>query len=178
MNDLLVMKFGGTSVGSADRMKVACDLIAKEGARRPVTAVVSAMSKITDLLLETTRYAEAGDQAAVERGMTTLETRHLEAAAALVGAEDLDRVQNEVRDLVADFRRIAGGMLMLGYRPPRAVDEAIAVGERLSALLISEHLRSRGIHATAVNASEAIVTDAVFNNASPLMDATREKARK
>ena len=171
------MKFGGTSVGSADRMKVACDLIAKEAVRRPVTAVVSAMSKITDLLLETTRHAESGDQAGIDRGLSTLETRHLDAAAALVGPEDLPRVQNEVQDLVADFRRIAGGMQMLGYRPPRAVDEAIAVGERLSALLISEHLRSRGIPATAVNASEAIVTDAVFNNASPLMDATREKAR-
>jgi aspartokinase/homoserine dehydrogenase 1 len=176
LNDLLVMKFGGTSVGSADRMKVACDLIAKEGARRPVTAVVSAMSKITDLLLETTRHAEAGDQAGIDRGLSTLETRHLEAAASLVGPEDLDRVQHAVRDLVADFRRIVSGMQMLGYRPPRAVDEAIAVGERLSALLVSEHLKSRGIRATAVNASEAVVTDAVFNNASPLMDATREKA--
>jgi aspartokinase/homoserine dehydrogenase 1 len=176
LNDLLVMKFGGTSVGSADRMKVACDLIAKEGARRPVTAVVSAMSKITDLLLETTRHAEAGDQAGIDRGLSTLETRHLEAAASLVGPEDLDRVQHAVRDLVADFRRIVSGMQMLGYRPPRAVDEAIAVGERLSALLVSEHLKSRGIRATAVNASEAVVTDAVFNNASPLMDATRQKA--
>ncbi len=176
MNDLLVMKFGGTSVGSADRMKVACDLIAKEGARRPVTAVVSAMSKITDLLLETTRHAEAGDQAGIDRGLSALETRHLETAASLVGPEDLDRVQHAVRDLVADFRRIVSGMQMLGYRPPRAVDEAIAVGERLSALLVSEHLKSRGIRATAVNASEAVVTDAVFNNASPLMDATREKA--
>ena len=170
------MKFGGTSVGSAERMKVACDLIAKEAAVRPVTAVVSAMSKITDLLLETTRCAEAGDQTGIDRGLTTLETRHLEAAAQLVPAADLERVQQEVRDLVGDFRRIVSGMQMLGYRPPRAVDEAIAVGERLSALLVSEHLRSRGLKATAVNAAEAVVTDAVFNNASPLMDATREKA--
>ena len=72
--------------------------------------------------------------------------------------------------------RIVNGMLMLAYRPPRAVDEAIAVGERLSALLISEHLKSRGIAAEAVNACTAIVTDAVFNNASPLMAQTREKA--
>lgn len=176
MKNLLVMKFGGTSVGSAARMRVACDLIASEAAKRPVAAVVSAMSKITDLLLETTRCAEAGDQAGVDRGLGQLETRHLDAARELVAAKELPRVQQAVLDLVADFRRIAGGMQMLGYRPPRAVDEAIAVGERLSALLVSEHLRSRGVAATAVNASEAIVTDAVFNNASPLMEATRVKA--
>jgi aspartokinase/homoserine dehydrogenase 1 len=176
LNNLLVMKFGGTSVGSAARMKVACDLIAAEAAKRPVTAVVSAMSKITDLLLETTRHAEADDKAGIDRCLRQLETRHLEAAAELVAPEELRRVQDSVNELVADFSRIVSGMQMLGYRPPRAVDEAIAVGERLSALLISEHLRSRGITATAVNASEVVVTDAVFNNASPLMDATREKA--
>ena len=51
------------------------------------------------------------------------------------------RVHSEIAELVAEFRRIVNGMQMLGYRPPRAVDEAIAVGERLSALLVSEHLR-------------------------------------
>jgi aspartate kinase len=171
------MKFGGTSVGSAARMKAACDLIAIHAAARPVTAVVSAMSKITDLLLDTTRQAEAGDQAGIDRNLAQLETRHLEAAQELVPAGELARVNGRIAELTGEFRRIVNGMQMLGYRPARAVDEAIAVGERLSALLVSEHLRSRGVPAEAVNAAEAIVTDSVFNNASPLMDATCEKAQ-
>ena len=170
------MKFGGTSVGSAERMKVACDLISHEAARRPVVAVVSAMSKITDLLLDTTRHAEGGDQAGVDRGLEQLETRHRAAAQDLVPATELARVESALAEIIADFRRIVNGMLMLAHRPPRAVDEAVAVGERLSAVLISEHLLSRGIAAEAVNASGAIVTDALFNNASPLMAATQEKA--
>jgi aspartate kinase len=170
------MKFGGTSVGSSERMKVACNLISLEAARRPVVAVVSAMSKITDLLLDTTRHAEGGDQTGVDRGLEQLETRHRAAARDLVPAAELARVESALDELIADFRRIVNGMLMLAYRPPRAVDEAIAVGERLSAVLISEHLLSRGIPAEAVNASAAIVTDALFNNASPLMAATQEKA--
>jgi aspartokinase/homoserine dehydrogenase 1 len=171
------MKFGGTSVGSATRMKAACDLIAVQAANRPVAAVVSAMSKITDLLLDTTRMAEADDQDGIDRNLELLITRHLEAAKELVPASELDRVNGEIADLVGEFRRIVNGMQMLGYRPVRAVDEAIAVGERLSALIVSEHLRSRGLNAEAVNAAQAIVTDAVFNNASPMMDATREKAQ-
>ena len=170
------MKFGGTSVGSAERMKVACDLIAAAAATRPVLAVVSAMSKITDLLLDTTRHAEAGDQPGIDRGLRQLETRHFEAARELVPAVELPRVAARIDELIAEFRRIVNGMQMLAYRPPRAVDEAIAVGERLSALLIAEHLRARRIAAEAVNAAEVIVTDAVFNNASPLMDATIVKA--
>jgi len=177
LENLLVMKFGGTSVGSAERMKAACDLIARYAGERPVTAVVSAMSKITDLLLDTTRLAEADDQAAIDHNLNQLTSRHLDAAKDLVPAAELERVHGEVTDLVAEFQRIVNGIQMLGYRPARAVDEAIAVGERLSALLVSEHLRSRGISAEAVNAAEAVVTDSVFNAASPLMDLTCEKAQ-
>ena len=177
LDNLLVMKFGGTSVGSAARMKVACDLIAISAKNRPVTAVVSAMSKITDLLLDTARQAEAGDQAGMDRNLAQLEARHLETAKELIPAAELERVNGQVSELVGEFRRIVKGIQMLGYRPARAVDEAIAAGERLSALLVSEHLRSRGLAAEAVNAAQAIVTDAVFNNASPLMEATRKKAQ-
>src|SRR5579863_4311594 len=181
INNLLVMKFGGTSVGSAERMKVACDLIAAEAARRPVVAVVSAMSKITDLLLDTTRQAEAGDQAGLDFNLHQLELRHLTAADALIPAGSKDgpsHTHRQIFEIVSEFRRIVNGIQMLGHRPPRTVDEAIAAGERLSALLVSEHLRSRGVPAEAVNAAEAIVTDAVFNNASPLMEATEKKANE
>jgi aspartokinase/homoserine dehydrogenase 1 len=176
VNDLLVMKFGGTSVGSADRMKVACDLIAREAAKRPVVAVVSAMSKITDLLLETTKHAEGGDEAGVLRSLRELETRHVDAASALVPAPKLESMKARLAGVINDFRRIVNGIQMLSYRPPRAVDEAIAVGERLSALLVSEYLNTLGIRAVAVNAAEVVVTDAVFNNASPILEATKQKA--
>jgi len=82
-----------------------------------------------------------------------------------------------VNKLIGEFERIANGMAMLGERPPRSVDEGVAVGERLSALLVSEHLKAEGTPAAAVNARDLVVTDAVFGNASPLMEATREKAR-
>src|SRR5436309_13932805 len=106
MKNLLVMKFGGTSVGSADRMKAACDLIAEQAARRPVVAVVSAMSKITDLLLDTTRHAEAGDQAGIDRSLLQIENRHLDAVNGLVPAAAADRVRGEVGEIVSEFRRI------------------------------------------------------------------------
>ncbi len=95
---LLVMKFGGTSVGSAERMKVACDLIAAEAARRPVLAVVSAMSRITDLLLDTTRYAEGGDQTRIDNNLRQLEERHFEAAAGLLPASQRARLRKDRRD--------------------------------------------------------------------------------
>src|SRR5437868_6681905 len=55
LNNLLVMKFGGTSMGSAERMKVAAAICSEHARTRPVVCVVSAMSKVTDLLLDSLR---------------------------------------------------------------------------------------------------------------------------
>ena len=172
------MKFGGTSVGSAERMRMAAKISAEQKRRRPVAIVVSAMSGITDLLIETTKHAEAGDRAGRDENIRKLEKRHVEACRELLPAAKQKAVLNGIRDLVGEFERITNGMLMLQDRPPRSVDEAIAIGERLSALLIGACLNAQGTKAEAINAAELIVTDAVFGSASPLMEQTAEKARK
>jgi aspartokinase/homoserine dehydrogenase 1 len=176
MTNLLVMKFGGTSMGSAERIKVAAAICREHQERRPVVAVVSAMSQVTDLLLNTLRHAEGGDETGIEANLERLANRHLETCDELLSAVRRDTTALGIRALVADFRRIAHGMLMLGERPPRSVDEAIAIGERLSALLISQYLQASGVAARDINGSDVIVTDAVFGNATPLMDETRKKA--
>jgi len=169
------MKFGGTSMGSAGRMRAARDIIARERPHSNLVVVVSAMSKVTDLLLETLRRAELGDRAAVDASLQTLLERHVDACKDLFGDGP---AHEEVKGLVAEFQRIANGILMLGERPPRSVDEAIAIGERLSSVLLARYLEATGIPARAVNGSDLIVTDAVFGNASPLMDLTREKCQQ
>ena len=176
MKDLLVMKFGGTSVGSAGRIRAAAKLAAEARRTRPVAVVVSAMSKITDLLLDTMRHAEAGDRGGMETNMAALRARHADACRELLPEERRPRVMAEIDRLIADFERLVAGMAMLNVRPPRSVDEAVVTGERLSALLMSEHLCAENVRAEAVDAVEVVVTDALFGNASPLMEPTREKA--
>jgi aspartokinase/homoserine dehydrogenase 1 len=178
LNNLLVMKFGGTSMGSADRIHVAASIIAEQQRKRSVVVVVSAMSKVTDLLVETLRHAELGDGAAIEANLLTLLDRHLLAAGELLADAPTplrNSANDTMRSLVAEFHRIANGILMLGERPPRSVDEAIAIGERLSSVLLAHYLESTGISTRAVNGSDIIVTDAVFGNASPQMDLTRQR---
>src|SRR5690349_16778838 len=125
------MKFGGTSVGSAERMRVAARISAEQRQKRPTLVVVSAMSKITDLLLDAMRHAEAGDAAGLEADIRILEQRHAEACREVVPAERRAAALAAIDELVAIFRRITGGMLMLNDRPARSVDEALAIGERL-----------------------------------------------
>jgi aspartate kinase len=176
LTNLLVMKFGGTSVGSAERMRAAAQLAAVQKAARPVLIVVSAMSKVTDLLLDGMRSAEVGDRDKLDAAIERLRERHVEACVDLLPEESRPEALAGIEGLVSEYKRIAGGMLMLNERPPRSVDEAVAVGERLSALLISAYLKSHGILAQAVNAAQVIVTDAVFGNAAPLMQPTVKRA--
>lgn len=165
------MKFGGTSMGSAERIRVAAELILEQARVRPVFVVVSAMSKVTDLLLDAMKHAEARDSVGLAQAVAKIRVKHLEALEGLgLGSETVQATEN----LVAEFQRLVGGMLMLGERPARSVDEAVAIGERLSALLLAQFLGDR---ATAVNGADLIVTDSVFGNASPFQDQTAVKAK-
>ena len=84
MKDLLVMKFGGTSMGSAERIRNVADICAGERQRRPVVVIVSAMSRVTDLLLETLRLAETGHSVEVEANLKKLEAQHVETCRGLL----------------------------------------------------------------------------------------------
>ena len=167
-------------MGSADRIRVAAEIISRERHRRPVVVVVSAMSNITDLLLETLRHAEVSDRPAVDANLRALLNRHIQACNELFGdpagaIRFREPAVSAVQALVSEFHRIANGVLMLGERPPRSVDEAIAIGERLSSALLAHYLEASNIDARAVNGSDVIVTDAVFGNASPQMELTEKK---
>jgi bifunctional aspartokinase / homoserine dehydrogenase 1 len=173
------MKFGGTSMGSAERMRVAADLISAHALQRPVAVVVSAMSKITDLLLETLHRAELGDRSVVDTNVDLLLQRHLKACSDLFSRPEIiparESASELITSLIAEFRRITNGVLMLGERPPRSVDEALSIGERLSSVLLASFLQASGVNAQSVNAASIVVTDAVFGNASPRMEPTRAR---
>ena len=173
---LLVMKFGGTSMGSAERIAVAARLTSEQHARRPVAIVVSAMSKVTDLLLDSMRKAEAGDEAGLDANLQALSERHLACCRELLPEGFQESARDGVRGLIGEFTRISKGILMLGERPLPSVDRAVAIGERLSALLMAAYLESQGTRAAAVNAAQVIATDDVFANATPLMEETRERS--
>jgi aspartokinase/homoserine dehydrogenase 1 len=170
------MKFGGTSMGSAERIEAAARLTTEQHAKRPVAIVVSAMSKVTDLLLDSLRKAEAGDEAGLDTNLAALTERHVTCCRALLPAGFQETAIDGVNGLIGEFARIAKGILMLGERPLASVDRAVAIGERLSALLMAAYLEAQNTRASAVNAAQVIATDDVFGNASPLMEETRARA--
>lgn len=174
---LLVMKFGGTSVGSPRAIAGAAELIAEQTSRYRTAAVVSAMSQVTNTLLATLEAGGRGDPATVEANLATLRKKHLDACRELVAPQRRETAEARIHAILDAFDRVARGILMLGERPERSEDAAVPTGEKLSALLVSEVLRQQGIDAEPADGSEAIVTDAVFGGASPLLAETTEKAQ-
>jgi len=177
LKNLLVMKFGGTSMGSAERIEAAARLVADQARHRPVAVIVSAMSKVTDLLLDSMKHAEGGDEQGLNERLAKLAEKHSEACAGLTEGEERKQLWSRLSSILEEFERIARGILMLGERPPRSVDEAVAAGERLSTFLMAAALRKLGVDGVAVNSRDVVVTDSVFGNASPMIEQTREKAQ-
>lgn len=132
------------------------------------------MSKVTDLLLETLRQAEGGNREAIEKNIAGLRERHETTARELLRSPE--DVVAGIAALVAEFERIAQGILLLGTGRRARFDEAVAIGERLTALIIAAYLTETGTPAEAVNAARVVVTDSVFGNATPNMELTRARA--
>src|SRR5215471_16636320 len=114
--NLLVMKFGGTSMGSTARIRIAAQLAAEQYRQRPLVVVVSAMSKITDLLLDTLRKAEAGDEGDLEANLSQLFERHAETCRELLPEARQKCALERIDVLIQEFTRIARGMMLLGER--------------------------------------------------------------
>jgi aspartate kinase len=157
---MLVMKFGGTSLGDRERIETMVALVKGRLPRRPVL-VCSAHSKVTDLLLEGARQAAAG-----RPDVGPVAEREHEVLAALKLPASL--VEADLQRLSELFQ----GLSLLRELTPRSLDHVAAFGERMCVKAIAAFLRRRRIAATAVAADEAgLVTDSRYTRATPLPEA-------
>lgn len=157
----LVMKFGGTSLGTVEAMQQAASIISIVSAEWPrLVVVASALSGVTDLLLDSAYRAARGDQAAYRRAIAELKQRHHAHIESLV-SEAASRRQafGEVDELMGSLTNLFQAIAVLGEASPRALDAVAALGERLSSRLLAAVVQSSGARATAVDATQLIVTD-------------------
>jgi aspartokinase/homoserine dehydrogenase 1 len=177
----LVMKFGGTSVGSADALVRARQFIqdAKQDWAR-VVVVTSAMSGVTDLLLKSAAQSvqRADGRAPLQDVESILREKHFAAIDALVKDEKrCEETKAEINALILSFVDLCKAIAMLGEASPRAMDAVASLGERMSLRLLAAVINDGGIKAKAIESSEFIVTNSHFQNAHPDFKATTEKTR-
>ena len=192
---MIVMKFGGTSVGTTDSIGSVAQIVAcaveKQAARAlaasdgepaedspGVMVVVSAMSGVTNTLIDAAQTAAAGDETPYRDARSQLLVRHQVVAGQLIedGVERaaLGRLfDNRLRE----FERLCRSITVLGELTQRGLDVVSGVGERLSAPLLAAVLRARGVKAQFVDAGELIITDDQYGGANPLMGPTVARCR-
>ena len=179
MQKTLVMKFGGTSVGSVDALINATQIIRdakKDWAR--VVVVTSAMSGVTNLLLDSAASASHGKVDSLPQAESTLREKHFAAADALIKDEKLrDQTKAEINALILSLVDLCKAIAVLGEASPRAMDAVASLGERMSLRLLAAVVNDAEIKAKAIEASEFIVTNAHFQNAHPDFKVTTEKTR-
>lgn len=175
---VIVLKFGGTSVGTAEAIERAARITQSRLARRPVV-VVSALGGTTDALLEIADHAARGQLIGALRRVEAVRERHLEAAALLLAnTTELDDVRCEVSAHCDELASLAEALSVLGHATPRSHDAIAAHGEQLSSLLVVAAFRAAGLDAELVDARRVMITDERFTCATPLTDAIALGARE
>lgn len=174
---MLVMKFGGTSVGDAQRIAAVAEMVG--GNENRTVVVVSAMRGATDSLIKAARAAAEGQDIVYRAIRTELLDRHLETVDKLL-AESAERLHlaGFIEDRLHDLERLCRSIAVLGELTARGSDAVASIGEELSAQILAATLRDRGTRAQAISATELIVTDDSFGAANPLMDATASRVRE
>lgn len=178
----LVMKFGGTSVGNADAIRHVGRIVRGVQADWPrVVVVVSAMSKVTDMLLKGAHTAAEGDGETFKALAGELRGRHYDTLNHL--AKDLrspvrwDEVRVWIDSLVEEFETLCHAVYVLGEASARALDAISSLGERMSIHLVASYLREAGIPAEPIEATELIMTDTNFQSANPISELTRSRTQ-
>jgi aspartokinase/homoserine dehydrogenase 1 len=177
---LVVMKFGGTSVGSVEALQHVVNIVSRSRTqdKHDVIVVVSAMSGVTDLLLNAAHRAEAGDETAAREARLAIEEKHANATRELLGdSPERGTVMAHVTRLLDEFEALCHGIHVLGELTPRALDVIGGLGERINAPQVAAVLHAAGVKAQGVEATNLIVTDRRFGSAVPLIPETAEKSQ-
>lgn len=175
----LVMKFGGTSVGSADALTLATQIIEEAHEKYPrVVVVTSAMSGVTDLLLKSASLAAQGNIDSLPEAESKLREKHFSAADALIKDEKRCKaVKGEINCLIELLVDLCRAIAVLGEDSPRALDAVASLGERMNVRLLAAIAQEAGIKAKAIETTEFIFTNAHYQNAHPDFKVTTETSR-
>jgi aspartate kinase len=178
--NLVVMKFGGTSVEDPAAIGRTAAIVAGRVAmgKSPVV-VVSAMAKVTDQLLCAAAAAAQGDRTGALAISSRLRSRHRDTAACLVkSADGAPPLMQIIDDKFAGLDEILRGLAAIRELTPRISDLIVSHGERISSHIVAAAFRECGLDAAHVDAREVIITDSEFQKAAPLDDLIEKKAQE
>lgn len=171
---MIVLKFGGTSVGTIDKVRDAASIIERQPS--PRAAVVSAASGVTNMLLEAAALAADGDADGASGVVQAIVGKHMSIVEGIESAQEQFGALAVLDQLHAALEESLRQVAVAGELSKEASDRIVSTGERAMSVTLAALLRSRGTPAVHVFADKVIATDDRFGNARPDRDRTRAQA--
>ena len=175
----LVMKFGGTSLANAPRMKNAARIVQRYSHGNNVVVVASAVGDTTDQLIEIAEFAKKGDLRQARKLLSKIQLLHLKIARTVAGRGETRELVSKLEQLNLELERTVEGIAHLRELTSRSRDYLLSFGERLSAPILAAALSAVGLKTRALTGTEAgIATDDNFGEAKPLTEISYHQVRE
>jgi aspartokinase/homoserine dehydrogenase 1 len=173
-----ILKFGGSSVATPDRIRNVMDITerALRLNRGKIAVVFSAFEGVTDQLLGMSALA-AEHQEKYRQSFMALKKRHLDAVKRLIGTRRRDAVLAAVQEMLEELRDAVQGVYLVKECSLKTRDFILSFGERLSAFIIAEAMKERGLNTEYCDSRGLVKTDAQFGSACVDFDATYRNIR-
>lgn len=165
------MKFGGSSLSNATRIRNVARIVKQSSADNKIVVVASALGEVTDSLLQIGDLAVKGEQRQADRLRSGLQDFHLRVARSIAAKADRKKLINEIERLNSELQKTVEGIRHLREMTPRSRDYLLSFGERYATQILASALRNLGLRARPFSGGEAgITTDASFGEAKPLIE--------
>jgi len=163
---MIVMKFGGTSVESAQAIERVASIVKARVAQKPIV-VVSAMGKTTNKLLAIANAAIGGKREDYIRQLHDLRDFHSREARMVVPLSFRSELDRALDDQFQEMTELVKGLAVLGELTPRSIDAISSYGERLSSYIVSLAFEHFGLPSVHVDSRKVIFTDKRHTQAAP-----------
>jgi aspartate kinase len=167
---MIVMKFGGSSVANAERIRTVAGIVKERLDERPVL-VLSAMGDVTDHLLDAAEKALREGPSSIARLVQSLTGLHEEVISGLgLGGAASDEYK-EIKTLLNELAELIAGISLIRELTPKTKDYLVSFGERLSVRIVAAYFNEVGIPARPLDAWDAGITSTGdFTAAEPVME--------
>jgi len=177
----IVMKFGGTSVGTGENIRHVAELVTQHAKNDcKVAVVVSALAGVTNKLLEIACQATKSDEKHIETFTKELLQKHIGAiSTAISNPQTQKQVTQIIEETICELEKVLTGICYVGELTPKSKDYVVSFGERLSAPIVWGAIQDHNLETQYFTGKEAgIVTDSNFGEADPLMNYTTHLVRE
>ena len=168
---MIVLKFGGTSVANAQNIKLVIDIVNQKAKNEKLAVVVSALSGVTDMLINASQKAANKDET-YKNSIEDIKQKHFDTIADLVDNANQNQLLIKINSQINQLQTLLDGCFLLGELSPRTADAIACFGELLSSQIIATALQQSIPNSSFKDSREIIKTNSNFGKAAVDFDVT------